>query len=145
MIEPWASKEIHRGCNHAHPTYRELKSTCILKSLVSVASAAVRLSHTHMPCREVICLCGRLLLSQAAMPGVSWGRYNGCEETPYPLLRGFRVDFLVLEGEGAAHARVRSCSSSFTRCLYLDDCLMRLISCKKKRPHACERGMSEVQ
>lgn len=84
-------------------------------------------------------------INQAVMPGDSWRKYNGCEEKSYPLLRGFRVDFLVLEGEGAAFARVRSCSSSFMRCLYFDDCLMRLISCKKERPHASKRGMSELQ
>ena len=86
-------------------------------------------------------------ITQAVMPGDSWGKYNGCEDESYPLLPGFRVDFLVLEGEGegAAFARVRACSSSFMRCLYFDDCLMRLISCKKKRPHACLGGMSELQ
>ena len=48
----------------------------------------------------------------------------------YPLLRGFWSDFFGFEGEPFMLVRVRSCRSSFILCLYFEDCLMRLISCR---------------
>jgi len=48
----------------------------------------------------------------------------------YPLLRGFWSDFFGFEGEPFMLVRVRSCRSSFIVCLYFEDCLMRLISCR---------------
>ena len=64
----------------------------------------------------------------------------------HPFLRGFWVAFLALAGE-LALACARSCKSSFMRCLYLEDCRMRLISCKgqfQSVPHARSHHMLEL-